>query len=71
MKDEHQIVLNEMVQKYESFVEQEEQKLVEYALEHNLRLSLGDYGTGRTLVLEDDDWSGNKRGEWLYSSETC
>lgn len=70
-KDEHQKILNEMVTSYEKLVEQEEQILVQYALEHDLNLSLGDYGVGRTLVLEKNHWSGHRRGEWLYSSENC
>lgn len=74
MKDEAQKKLYEMVREHEALVEASEKRLVEFALEHNLYLSLGDYGQGRTLLLSDDsdDWgSGKKRGEWLYSSETC
>lgn len=64
-------ILSEMVKKHEEITGKSEQKLVEYALKHNLYLSLGDYGSGRTLLLEDHHWSGKDRGEWLYSSETC
>lgn len=74
MKDEAQNKLNEMVREHEALVGSSEKRLVEFALEYNLYLSLGDYGQGRTLLLHDDDshWgSGKKRGEWLYSSETC
>ena len=60
-----------MVAEYEKTISEVEGKLVAFALEHNLRLSLGDYGNGRTLLLEDSDWHGKERGEWLYSSETC
>lgn len=66
-----QEILNDMVAEYESVISGVEAKLTAYALEHNLELSLGDYGSGRWLILEDDHWSGKERGEWLYSSETC
>lgn len=71
MKSKEQQILNKMIQDYEKEVANLEDKLVEYALEHNLYLSLGDYGNGRTLLLEDNTWSGKERGEWLYSSENC
>lgn len=48
-----------------------ESAIVDVALEHQLDVSLGDYGSGRSLILEDDHWSGKDRGEWVYSSETC
>lgn len=64
-------ILGDMVAKHEAFVNKSEQKLVDYALKHNLYLSLGDYGSGRTLLLQNNHWSGKDRGEWLYSSETC
>lgn len=81
-KDEHQKILNEMTREYEAQVEALEQKLVDYALEHDLYLSLGDYGAGRSLLTRKDfedsqengelsHWSGKELGEWLYSSETC
>ena len=63
--------LDEKVKAYEAQCEVIEKSLAEYALEHNLHLNLGDYGSGRTLLLEDDKWSGNRRGEWLYSSDNC
>lgn len=66
--------LNLMVRDYEVKVAELEQVLVDFALEHELHLSLGDYGSGRDLLLKDDNGrfgSGKKRGEWLYSSETC
>lgn len=66
-----QEILGEMIKKHEEIVDKSEQKLVEYALKHNLRLYLGNYGNGKTLLLEDNDWAGKERGEWLYSSETC
>lgn len=77
-----QKILDEMVRAYEAQVESLEQKLVDYALEHDLYLSLGDYGAGRSLLTRKDfedsqengelsHWSGKELGEWLYSSETC
>lgn len=71
MKDKEQEILDKMVEEYERRVTELENNLVAYALEHNLRLSLGDYGTGRTLILKKGHWSGKDRGEWLYSSESC
>ena len=79
---DHQKILNEMVSEYETQVSVLEQKLVDYALEHDLYLSLGDYGSGRSLLTRKDfedsqengelsHWSGKELGEWLYSSETC
>ena len=63
--------LAEMLKKHEELVQKGEQVLVDYALEHNLYLSLGEYGSGRDLILKDGHWSGKARGEWIYSSETC
>ena len=63
--------LNEKVAAYEAQCTIVEDALVEYALEHNLHLNLGDYGSGRTLLLEDDKWAGKSRGDWLYSSDNC
>jgi hypothetical protein len=63
--------LNEKVAAYEAQCEVIEKALVEYALEHNLHLNLGYYGSGRTLLLKDDKWAGKQRGEWLYSSDNC
>lgn len=68
---DHQKILNDKVREYEAQVEALEQELVDYALEHNLYLSLGDYGSSRTLLLEDHKWAGKERGEWLHSSESC
>ena len=63
--------LDEKVKAYEAQCRVIENALVEYALEHNLHLELGDYGSGRALLLKDDKWSGKRRGEWLYSSDSC
>lgn len=73
----HQTVLNDMVKKHEEIVKLSEDNLVQYALEHGLYLSLGDYGAGRVLITSQDlnengtHWSGKSVGEWLYSSESC
>jgi hypothetical protein len=68
---EKQKQLDAMVKHYEKEVESLEKVLVAFALEYELYLSLGDYGTGRTLLLDDNNWSDKKRGEWFYSSESC
>lgn len=79
---DHQEILNKMKREYESKVEALEQKLVDYALEHDLYLNLGDYGNGRSLLTRKDfedsqengelsHWSGKEMGEWVYSSESC
>lgn len=79
---DHQKILNDKVRIYEAQVSTLEQELVDYALEHDLHLSLGDYGAGRSLLTRKDfedsqengklsHWSGKELGEWLYSSETC
>jgi len=54
-------------------IDKAEQKAVEFALEYNLCLELGDYGAGKRLLLNDDEARqyGLTRGDWLYSSETC
>jgi hypothetical protein len=63
--------LNAKVKAYEDQCRIIEAALTGFALEHNLDLSLGDYGSGRVLLLENDKWSGKRRGEWLYSSDSC
>ena len=77
-----QKILDQMVRAYEGKVAELEKELADFALEYDLDLSLGDYGTGRTLLTAKDfevssedseprHWSGKGIGEWLYSSETC
>ena len=53
-------------------IKEKEAEIVELALQHNIPVYLGEYGIdGRELLLEDNPWTDKKRGEWLYSSETC
>jgi hypothetical protein len=68
--------LNQMVKEWEAG----EQKLVDFAVEHGLRLSLGEYGSGKELITTQeqlDDLNrygrcGDKElGDWIYSNETC
>ena len=40
--------LNQMVKEWEAG----EQKLVDFAVEHGLYLSLGEYGSGKRLLLD-------------------
>lgn len=68
---EKQQQLNAMVAHYEKEVQSLEKVLVAFALEYELYLNLGDYGSGRTLVLERNNRRDKGRGEWLYSSESC
>ena len=58
--------LNELVRAYN----QAEQAMVDYALEHNLGLYIGDKGH---LPAEDDStgWRGKDRGEWWTSTDSC
>jgi hypothetical protein len=46
----NQEVMNEKQRAFLKKVEELEQELVDYAMEHDLYLSLGDYGSGRTLL---------------------
>lgn len=69
--EEKQQQLNAMVAHYKKEVQSLEKVLVAFALEYELELTLGEYGSGRTLVLERNDWYDKYRGEWLYSSEAC
>jgi hypothetical protein len=63
---------DKLVDEHNTLVLESENKLVEIALEHNLMFMLGEYGNGgRELLLEDSAYCMRKRGEWLYSSETC
>lgn len=72
VKMDKSAVLSRMIKKHRELVEESEQKLIDFALEHDLDLYLGEYGTdGRTLVLTDDSYYGKKRGDWIYSSEEC
>lgn len=49
-----------------------EKEIVELALKFEIELYRGEYGRdGRELLHYDDSYSGKKRGDWLYSSETC
>ena len=68
---DHEALLAEKVQLFNNQVSKLEKELVEYALEHGLSLYLGDYGTGRSLIREDNHWSGKDKGDWVYSSESC
>ena len=75
-KTDLQKQLNQMIRDWEAG----EQKLVDFAIEHGLYLSLGEYGSGKRLLTtqEDvDDWNKHgwhvykELGDWIYSSETC
>jgi hypothetical protein len=45
--------------------------VVDLALKHKIHVSLGDYGNGESLQLEDSSWYGTSAGDWLSSSEGC
>lgn len=65
-----------LIEKYKvSLVEQvkiHEEWIAELALQHNIDVYLGtEYVDGRQLVLNDDDYHGFSRGEWMSSSQTC
>lgn len=67
-----QQTLDQMKRKLEGTIQKLEAEIAAFALEHDLPVRLGEYGVdGRELLLWDDSYSGKKRGEWLYSSETC
>lgn len=68
---ELQAELNRLRNLYEKKVADLEKTLVKFALKHSLNLELGEYGGGRTLIVQDKHWSGKDKGNWLYSSETC
>jgi hypothetical protein len=71
LKPENKQQAEELIQKMKEMQQKLEDAMVEIALEWDISLSLGEYGSGRTLLLQDDHWSGKERGEWLHSSETC
>ena len=51
-----------------------EDNLSELGVEHQINISLGDYGYGRHLQLEtyESRWDGTREaGEWISSSSTC
>ena len=75
-KTDLQKQLNQMIRDWEAG----EQKLVDFAIEHGLYLSLGEYGSGKRLLTTQEDvddwnkygWNDHKElGDWIYSSETC
>lgn len=66
-KVEAQEKINSLVREMEKI----EAQIVDIALEHEISVYLGDYGTGRYLLLSDDSYNDMKRGEWLPSSMTC
>ncbi|ASD50514.1 hypothetical protein FDI24_gp233 [Acidovorax phage ACP17] len=68
---EAQTYLDAMSKAYEKVAGLLEDRMAEVALAYNLYLYLGDYGSGRTLLLQDDEWTGKSRGEWMSSSEAC
>lgn len=45
--------------------------ITEVALTHKLHVSVGSYGNGESLQLEDYRWSGRSAGDWVSSSENC
>lgn len=67
--------LEKMKNNYEKIVADLEREMIDYALENKLYLMLGDYGNGRSLIIDKDNYyvkHGDKQvGDWLYSSETC
>ncbi len=45
--------------------------MIPIAIEHECYVDRGEYGSGRSLVVTKDHWSGYEPGEWVSSSETC
>ena len=64
---------NRKIHDYKNKVDELEQELVDFALEWNFHLTLGEYeyGSGKTLLLKDNSWYDLERGDWLYSNQTC
>lgn len=50
-----------------------ENTLSEVGVKHQLDVYLGNYGYGRSLVLEDceADWNDYQAGDWIPSSAGC
>lgn len=48
-----------------------ENKLSKLGVQHKLDIDIGEYGSGRMLIVEENHWSGYDVGAWLPSSETC
>lgn len=79
-----QDILDVMIKEHYKTVKNLEQVLIDYALEHDLRLYLDECGSGRrTLITPQvfNDWDASEDsgigynnkgiGEWLYSDEMC
>lgn len=70
---EAQAEAHRLIREYESLVSELETRLADFGLNVNqkVNISIGDYGSGRTLITEDGHWSERVRGDWLPSSEIC
>lgn len=69
-KAEAQSVVNDL----QSIYTEVEDTLAAIGVEHQLYISLGDYGSGRHLCLKDVDYGWGESfsaGEWIPSSATC
>lgn len=48
-----------------------ENQMSDLGLKFEISVYLGDYGSGRSLLLQDDEWGDGKRGDWISSSSQC
>lgn len=48
-----------------------EDELADLAVKFKIDVYLGDYGTGRSVQIEEDEWSDYAVGEWVPSSARC
>lgn len=66
-KEEAQALVNPLV----GLTDLVGEKLADVGVQFKLDVDLGNCGSGRTLIVEENHWSGHEVGYWLPSSETC
>jgi hypothetical protein len=59
--------------RYNTEVKRLEAELVEFGLRYQYSFFIGSYGSGRHLIVDDEDaeYYEMQRGEWVSSSQTC
>lgn len=56
---------------FENHQTEVESWLARVAVKHQIPVSIGEYGAGKSVVLRKSDYHDKDVGDWVYSSETC
>ena len=70
-EEEAHAAIKELKALHEAVAGSIEDDLAALAVKFKIDVYLGDYGNGRHVCLEPDEWHDYAVGEWVPSSATC